>query len=84
MIPCSRLWIQRVDKAYQGQQLGARLMKHALLLTHTVARQIGSFGLYQDADPLPLALYQRLGLALLHGDASPATSPMFLPLGAIG
>ncbi len=79
-IPCSRLVMLGVDQRYQGQRLGARLMKHALVLTRTVAKQVGSFGMYLDADPLALSFYQKLGFSLLLGDQSPEPSPMFLPI----
>lgn len=82
-IPCARLVMLGVDKNYQGQQLGSRLMKHALQLTRQVATQIGSFGMYLDADPKALLFYQNLGFTLLVGDKSPSPSPMFLPLSAI-
>jgi GNAT superfamily N-acetyltransferase len=82
-IPCSRLVMLGVDKNYQGQQLGSKLMKHALLLTLQVATHIGSFGMYLDADPKALPFYQSLGFTLLTGRQSPAPSPMFLPLSAI-
>ena len=59
-------------------------MKHALTVTRSVAQQIGSFGLYLDADPLAVGFYQALGFALLEGDKSPVPSPMFLTLSAIG
>nr|WP_315188421.1 GNAT family N-acetyltransferase [uncultured Albidiferax sp.] len=83
-IPCSRLVMLGIDQRYQGQQLGSRLMRHALLLTQQVAQQIGSFGMYLDADPLAVAFYKKLGFTLLEGDKSPEPSPMFLPLSAIG
>lgn len=82
-IPCTRLIMLGVDKHYQGQQLGSRLMKHALTLTQSAAQQIGSFGMYLDADTEAVAFYQRLGFALLEGDKAPQPSPMFLPLSAI-
>lgn len=72
-----------IDKDHQGRQLGSRLMKHALQLTRSVARQIGGFGLYLDADPQALAFYQKIGFALLQGDQSPEPSPMFIPVKAI-
>lgn len=81
-IPCSRLVMLGVDKPYKGQQLGSKLMKHALLLIRQVARQIGTFGMYLDADPMAVNFYQKLGFTLLEGDKSPEPSPMFLPLGA--
>ena len=82
-IPCSRLIMLGIDKRYQGQRLGAQLMKHALLLTASIAKKIDSYGLYLDADPQAVAFYQRLGFALLEGDSSPQPSPMFLPISAI-
>ena len=82
-IPCTRLVMLGIDKEYQGQELGSRLMKHALLLTRLVAKQIGGFGLYLDADPRALAFHQKLGFALLQGDQSPEPSPMFIPVKAI-
>lgn len=82
-IPCSRLVMLGVATSYKGQQLGSKLMKHALQLTQQVATQIGSFGMYLDADPQALDFYQTLGFTLLAGDKSPSPSPMFLPLSAI-
>ena len=82
-IPCSRLVMLGIDKHYQGQQLGSKLMKHALQLTQRVAHQIGSFGMYLDADPAALEFYQKLGFTPLVGDKTPEPSPMFLPRSAI-
>jgi ribosomal protein S18 acetylase RimI-like enzyme len=82
-IPCSRLVMLGVDSQYKGQQLGSKLMRHALLLTQQVAKQIGSFGLYLDADAAAVGFYQKLGFTLLLGDKTPEPSPMFLPLSAI-
>ena len=82
-IPCSRLIMLGIDQRYQGQQLGSRIMKHALLLTQSIAKQIDSYGLYLDADATAVAFYQKLGFALLEGDLSPEPSPMFLPISAI-
>jgi GNAT superfamily N-acetyltransferase len=79
-IPCSRLVMLGVDKDYKGQQLGSRLMKHALLLAQSVAKQIGGFGMYLDADPLAVDFYQKLGFKLLVRNQAPDSSPMFLPL----
>jgi GNAT superfamily N-acetyltransferase len=82
-IPCSRLVMLGVDKDYKGQQLGLKLMKHALLLTQSVAKQIGSFGMYLDADPLAVGFYQKIGFSLLTGNQTPEPSPMFLPLASM-
>lgn len=83
-IPCSRLVMLGMDKKYQGQQLGSKLMKHALLLTQQVTKQIGSFGMYLDADSRAVRFYQQLGFMLLEGDKSPEPSPMFLTMGRMG
>lgn len=82
-IPCSRLVMLGVDTRFKGQQLGSKLMKHALQLTQQVARKICSFGMYQDADPAAVSFYQKLGFTLLVGDKTPEPSPMFLPLSAL-
>lgn len=82
-IPCSRLVMLGVDTPYKGQHLGSKLMKHALQLTRQVSRQMGSFGMYLDADPLAVRFYQRLGFALLEGNLSPEPSSMFLPLAGL-
>jgi ribosomal protein S18 acetylase RimI-like enzyme len=77
-IPCTRLIMLGIDKQYQGQQLGSRLMRHALTISQQVAQQIGSFGLYLDADPEALNFYKKLGFTLLEDDKYPLPSPMFL------
>lgn len=82
-IPCSRLIMLGVDQRYKGQQLGSKLMKHALLLTQQVAKQIGSFGMYLDADPSAVSFYEKLGFTLLTDRSTTEPSPMFLPLGAM-
>ena len=82
-IPCSRLIMLGIDQRYKSQKLGSQLMKHALVLTRTVASQIGSYGLYLDADAGAVHFYKKLGFHLLQGDQSPDPSPMFLPISAI-
>ena len=77
-IPCTRLIMLGIDKQYQGQQLGSRLMRHALTISQQVAQQIGSFGLYLDADPAALDFYKKLGFTSLEEDRSPLPYPMFL------
>ncbi|AAY49472.1 GNAT family N-acetyltransferase [Xanthomonas campestris] len=82
-IPCSRLIMLGVDKGYQGKKYGSMLMKHALELTKNAARQIGSFGMYLDADPGAVNFYTSLGFHLLNGNAAPSPSPMFIPISSI-
>jgi GNAT superfamily N-acetyltransferase len=82
-VPCSRVVMLGVDKAYQKKKLGARLMKHALSTAKSVAALAGSFGVYLDADPAAFSFYVALGFVALEGNKSPDSSPMFLPITAI-
>ncbi|OIP15653.1 MAG: hypothetical protein AUK51_13015 [Comamonadaceae bacterium CG2_30_59_20] len=77
-IPCARLIMHGVDKAYKGASLGRRLMKQALSITKQALVQMGSYGLYLDADPGAVTFYEKLGFTLLEGDQSPNSSPMFI------
>lgn len=83
LVPCTRLIMLGVDKNYKGNQVGSRLMKHALQLTKSTAAQIGSFGLYLDADQGAYGFYEKLGFEPLSGNLSPSPSPMFLPISRI-
>jgi ribosomal protein S18 acetylase RimI-like enzyme len=82
-IPCTRLVMLGVDVAYQGKNLGRRLMADALRVTKGVSQQVGSFGMYLDGDASAVSFYQKLGFILLEGNKSPAPSPMFLPMALI-
>ena len=82
-IPCSRLIMLGIDKHYQGLELGSKLMKHAMMTIQLVAKQIGSFGVYLDADPSAVGFYRKLGFSLLEGELTPKPSPMFLPLSGL-
>ena len=82
-IPCSRLVMLGVDKDYKGQKFGAMLLKNAVVLTKSIGQQIGSFGMYLDADAAAVTFYQKLGFSLLEGNKSPDPSPMFLPMRSI-
>jgi len=82
-IPCARLIMLGVDKAYKGADLGSRLMKQALLITKQASTQMGCYGLYLDADPGAVNFYSKLGFLLLEGDRSPNPSPMFIAVNQI-
>ncbi|MDD2882829.1 MAG: GNAT family N-acetyltransferase [Rhodoferax sp.] len=82
-IPCARLIMLGVDKAYKGADLGRRLMKQALLITKQASAQMGSYGLYLNADPGAVNFYKKLGCLLLEGDQSPKPSPMFIAVNQI-
>jgi ribosomal protein S18 acetylase RimI-like enzyme len=81
-IPCTRLVMLGIDKQYQNQQLGSKLMRHALQLTQQTAKHIGSFGMYLDADASALNFYQKLGFVMLEINKKPEPTPMFLPVSA--
>lgn len=82
-IPCSRLIMLGVDKNYQKRDLGLQLMREAIRVSKTIAKAIGSYGIYLDAEPGAIDFYRKLGFTLLQGDLSPAASPMFLPMATI-
>ena len=82
-IPCARLIMLGVDRAYKGHDLGRRLMKQALVITRQSSTQLGCYGLYLDADPAAVGFYRKLGFLLLEGDKSPESSPMFMAVMSI-
>ena len=78
-VPCVRLVMLGVDKAYKGKNLGLRLLKHALTKTKESARTLGCRGLYLDADPGAVAFYTKYGFIALEKPAHTGSStPMFL------
>jgi len=78
-VPCVRLVMLGVDKAYKGKNLGLRLLKHALVKTKESARTLGCRGMYLDADPGAVAFYTKYGFIALENPAHAAdTTPMFL------
>jgi GNAT superfamily N-acetyltransferase len=82
-IPCSRLIMLGVDLHYKKRGLGLQLMREAFRVSKTIAKAIGSYGIYLDAEAGAVSFYQKFGFMLLQGDSSPAESPMFLPMTAI-
>lgn len=83
-VPCTRLIMLGVDNAYKGRQFGLALMKSALTVAKTASLQVGSYGVYLDADAGAVNFYDKLGFKLLEGNKSPDPSPMFIPFSAIG
>lgn len=75
---CWYLPIIGVDSAYQGQGIGAALMKHTL---HHIDG-LGGSAYLESSNPRNLSLYQRHGFEVMgviqHGK-SPAMTPMFRP-----
>ena len=78
-VPCVRLVMLGVDKAYKGKNLGLRLLKHALIKTKESALSLGCKGLYLDADPGAVGFYTKYGFITLEKPLSAGDStPMFL------
>ena len=78
-VPCVRLVMLGIDKAYKGNNLGLRLLKHALVKTKESASTLGCRGLYLDADPGAVAFYTKYGFIALDKPAQAgASTPMFL------
>jgi predicted GNAT family N-acyltransferase len=79
-IPCTRLVMLGVAISYKGQGWGKKLMKDALVKAKTISDQIGSYGVYLDADQDAVNFYLALGFILLEDNKAPYASPMFLPM----
>ncbi len=78
-VPCVRLVMLGVDKAYKGKNLGLRLLKHALIKTAESALTLGCRGLYLDADPIAVAFYTKYGFMAQEKPVKAGEStPMFL------
>lgn len=82
-IPCTRVVMLGVTKSYQQHRLGQQLIKIALQAAQASAVNVGSFGVYLDADANAVGFYQKLGFVLLQGNQSPDPSPMFLSMSSI-
>ena len=78
-VPCVRLVMLGIDKAYKGNHLGLRLLKHALMKTKESANVLGCRGLYLDADHAAVAFYTKYGFIALEKPAQAGGStPRFL------
>ncbi len=77
-VPCVRLVMLGVDKFYKGNNLGLRLLKHALLETKQAASTVGCRGLYLDADPKAVNFYLKYGFHALGQISTTTPTPMFL------
>ncbi len=79
MVPCVRLVMLGVDLAYQRNNYGKRLMKHALGETKKAANFAGCRGMYLAADPGAISFYTHLGFCALETLDNPQSpTPMFL------
>lgn len=76
-VPCIRVGMLGVDKNYKNQQLGSRLLKHAI--SNMVAtRHIGCYGMTLDVDAGAVDFYLKNGFSLLEERKDPNPTPMFL------
>ena len=75
---CWYLTMIGVDSAYQGQGLGAALMKHALKQVD----ESGGSAYLESSNPRNLSLYQRHGfetMGIIQHGSSPEMTPMYRP-----
>lgn len=87
-LPVLRLARLAVDRSFQGQGLGGRLLRFVLDLAVRMADDFGCIGVVVDAKPGAVAFYARYGFEPLEAvrgqsDARPAPTPMFLAMHAI-
>lgn len=79
-VPCVRMIMLGVDKHYQGQKLGKRLLLDAIQRMIDAADGIGIYGLCLDADPSAVDFYLHLGFIFLAERLPDQPTPMFLPI----
>ncbi len=79
-IPCTRLIMLGVDKEYKKRGLGKRLMQSVIHKTISAAEQVGTFGLYLDADEDAYTFYLELGFVALQERVGSKPTPMFLSI----
>lgn len=74
-IPVIKLGMLGVDKAYQGQSLGKRLLRDALLKVCQISKLAGCAGVYLLAEKDAIEFYIKLGFVKIKDDEP---LPMFL------
>ena len=82
-LPDNSIIMLGVDNDYKNKNLGLLLMREVFVVSKSVAKTIGCFGIYLDAAPAAVNFYEKLGFALLEGNLSPSESPMFIPMASI-
>ena len=79
-VPCVRMVMLGIDKHYQGQKLGRKLLQDAIRRMIDAADSIDIYGLYLDADPPAVDFYRHLGFIFLAKRFPDQPTPMFLPI----
>lgn len=77
-VPCTRMVMLGVRDDYQGQQLGSKLLQNAITRAVSASADIGSLGLYLDADPPAVDFYLDHGFVALKTISKTVPTPMFL------
>jgi GNAT superfamily N-acetyltransferase len=77
-VSCVRLVMLGVDKNYKRQNLGRRMLLHAIESLLVVAERVGVFGLYLDADPGAVDFYLKNSFVMLTERWADKPTPMFL------
>ena len=77
-VPCTRMVMPGVDKAYQKRNLGLKLLVNAIDRTISASQHIGILGLYLDADPPAVDFYLAHGFVALKDRHDTKSTPMFL------
>jgi len=79
-VPCTRMVMLGVDRAYQKRNLGLKLLVNAIDRTISASQHIGVLGLYLDADPPAVNFYLAHGFVALKELQDSESTPMFLPI----
>ena len=80
VVPVVKLGMLGVDKKFQGQGIGKRLLRDSFLKTAEIAKIAGCAGMFLLAEKEAVAFYESLGFFRLK-ESDPL--PMFLPIDQI-
>lgn len=80
IVPVVKLSMLGVDKSYQGQGIGKRLLRDVFLKVYEVSKLAGCIGVYLLAEKEAIDFYERLGFVAIKDDEP---LPMFLNIDII-